>query len=214
MKIKQIAAVLGGAMVMACAGSAGAGTLYNGTTTSNAGATSSYNVSVYEDSIWNFHVNSISANPTALNVTTVEVIFFTKANEMGGIASTFTTLDAGTNSGSPTSWTNWGTGHTIIGGGVMYQNFAGTSSTAIQGAGTNMFAQQTGPGHGQMGYFNLVSNNAKSFEVLLETGTTSYYVDKFNISDFSTPEASTFALLLPGLVPLGIALRRRRAARP
>jgi len=206
MKIKQIAAVLGGAMVMAFAGSAGAGTLYNGTTFGNAGATSSYNVQVYEDSIFNFHVNSITANPTALNVTTVEVIFFTKANEMGSIASTTTNLMAGTNG---PSYTNWGLGHSMSGGaGIMYQNFKGTVSTAIQGAGTNSFAQQSG------GYFNVTTGNARSFEVLLETGGVSYYDVKFNITDFSTPEASTFALLLPGLVPLGIALRRRRATRP
>jgi len=206
MKIKQIAAVLGGAMVMAFAGSAGAGTLYNGTATADAGAPSSYNVQIYEDSIFNFHVNSITANPTALNVTTVEVIFFTKANEMGSIASTTTNLMAGTNG---PSYTNWGLGHSMSGGaGIMYQNFKGTSLTAIQGAGTNSFAQQSG------GYFNVTTGNARSFEVLLETGGVGYYVDKVNITDFSTPEASTFALLLPGLVPLGIALRRRRAARP
>jgi len=214
MKIKQIAAVLGGAVVMAFAGSAGAGTLYNGTATSTNGGLSSYNVSVYEDSIWDFHVNSITANPTATNVTKVEVVFFTGLNQSGTISSTTTSLDAGTNTGSPTSYTNWGTSHAVAGGGHVFDYFAGSAGTAIQGAGTNTFAQQTGPGHGQMGYFLLNASNAKSFEVILQTAGTSYYVDKFNITDFSTPEAPTFALLLPGLVPLGIALRRRRAVRP
>jgi len=211
MKIKQIAAVLGGAMVMAFAGSAGAGTLYNGNTNAGNGGPGSYNVQVWEDSIFNFHVNSISSNvsPQPINVTKVTITFFTGLNETGTIANTTTSLNAGTNAGS---YTNWGAGHATNAGGHVFDYFQGNAGTALQGAGTNSFAQQVGPGHGQFGYFLINAGNAKSFEVILQTAGTTYYLDKFNITDFSTPEASTFALLLPGLVPLGIALRRRRSA--
>jgi hypothetical protein len=82
----------------------------------------------------------------------------------------------------------------------------GTPSTAILGNGSNSFAQSG------LGYFILNSDGAKSMTVEIKNGTSVWY-DKFNITDFGTPEASSLALLLPGLVPLGIALRRRRAAK-
>jgi len=215
MKIKQIGALLGGAVLMALAGSAGAGTLYNGTTVANNGVPNGYNVSVYEDSIFNFHVNSITSNnPSAINVNKVTVVFFTKPNDQGKIVSGFTTLNAGTDAGG----TNWGASHTVNAAGMKFEYFQGANANAIQGAGGNMFAQQNGPNvHSPMGYFVLNSPTAKSMEVILQLvgpgGSKGYYVDTFNLTDFSTPEASSLALLLPGLVPLGIALRRRRAAR-
>ena len=201
MQIKQIAALLGGTVLMALAGAAGAGTLYNGSTTAQATATGGYNVAVYEDSIFNFHVNSITSNNgTTTNVNKVTVIFFSGLNDTGKIVTGFTTKDGGTDPAG----TNWGVGHTA---GKLHF-FSGNPATAIQGAGTNSFSEQN------LGYFVLNSNQAKSFEVLLQTGNTAkYYTESFNITDFSVPEASSLALLLPGLVPLGIALRRRRAAR-
>jgi len=208
MKIKQIAAVLVGAVVLGVGGSAMAGTLYNGTTTANAGAPGNYNVAIYEDSIWNFHVNSIASNGSALNVTKVDVEFFKGLNATGTpLLDGYTTEMAGTNAGV---WTNWGAGHHVNIGGGGFEYFTGAAN-AIQGAGGNQFTQQTLAG--LPGYFVLNTSNAKSFQVILETGSTGYYSEVFNITDFSTPEASSLALLLPGLVPLGIAVRRRRAAR-
>jgi len=207
MNIKQIGALLGGSVLMALAGSAGAGTLYNTTATGVNGTVGSYNVVIFEDSIFSFHISSVTsnANPASTNdASQVRLIFFTGLNGTGNKIFSAATLMGGTNAGS---WNNWGLAHA----GNGYQQYTGPPANAIKGAGGNQFQQQAG------GYFNLnwkggFPGNAHSVIVQLRgTITTNTWVDTFNITDFTVPETSSLALLLPGLVPLGIALRRRAA---
>lgn len=213
MKLKQIGALLGGTMLMALAGagSAGAGTLYNGTAAGVNGTVGSYHVAIFEDSLYSFRINSIAsnANPSSTdNATQVRLYFFTGLNGTGTKIQSIATLMGGTNAGV---WNNWGLAHQ----GNFYEQFTGANGTAIKGAGGNLFSQQAGgyfninwgPGSGNGGIGPL---NAHSVVVQLQRGgSNDTWIDTFNITDTSTPEASSLALLLPGLVPLGIALRRR-----
>jgi hypothetical protein len=202
MNIKQIGALLGGAVLMALAGSAGAGVLYNGNASGVNGTAGSYNVVIYENSIFDFHVNTVASNANPLstpNATQIRLYFFTGLNGTGTEIQSVATLMGGTNAGV---WNNWGLSHA----GNGYDMYTGQASTAINGAGSNQFQQQAG------GYFNLANGNAHSMEVELQKpGSNDTWIDTFNITDFVVPETSSYALLLPGLVPLGIALRRRAA---
>jgi hypothetical protein len=210
MNIKQIGAVLVGAVLMALAGSAGAGTLYNGTVTPAQGNVGTYNVVIFEDSIFSFHINSVTSNANPANtpdVDQVRMYFYKGLNGTGQALGSTATLMGGTDA----LGTNWGVAHS----GNIYEQYTGQASTAIKGAGGNLFQQQAG------GYFNLgwgpesnFHGVAQSFTIQLQQiGTADQWSETFNITDFSTPETSSFALLLPGLVPLGIVLRRRIARR-
>jgi len=204
MIIKQIVALFGGTVLMALAGFAGAGTNYNVNASPTGGATGTYHVSIYEDSIFSFHISSGFSNdnaPSMANVDQVRLIFYTGLNGTGATVQSTATLLGGTNAGV---WSNWGIAHTHF-GSPGYTQYSGNASTAIMGNGSNQFQQQAG------GYFNLANSNAHSVEVELQTNGNPTWVGVFNITDFVVPETSSFALLLPGLVPLSIALRRRVA---
>jgi len=87
--------------------------------------------------------------------------------------------------------------------GGAWASFAG--ATTLYLAGTNPLYIAPHGGNLFTGFLTLATDDVAGIGVSLQDSGQQWH------GDFAvTPEASSFALLLPGLIPVGIALRRRR----
>ena len=147
------------------------------------------------------------ANTPSANVFRVRLYFYSGFDGTGTNLSPIG-LTAGNTGGTDAAGTNWGAGGVGAGGGNPHFQHYGEylNPNFISGAnnllanGSNTFSQN--------GAFLLTVPSAAdihSVEIQLNDGES--FVE---VVDVSTPEASSLALLLPGLIPLGFALRRRR----
>jgi len=115
---------------------------------------------------------------------------------------------AGTGSstgGTDVGGTNWGAFYNILpGGGTVYSQWdtIANQANALIGAGGNTFTET--------GSITATGASNAIIEVLGENGLT--WVSPLIVPPV-IPEGSSLAMLLPGLVPLGMVLRRRRASR-
>jgi len=152
-----------------------------------------------------FQILSIVANGGAQTPTSsvfqVRMYFYSGLNQTGvNLPVGFT---AGTTGGISPANNNWGAGLLQNGGGgnpnfSHYGEFKNTNQPAndLLRTGANTW--------GQNGAFTL-GTSAGSFDFQLNDGFS--YVAEENV----VPEASSLALLLPALIPMGFVLRRRYA---
>ena len=211
----SIATLLTGFVVLTLAGAAHAD-LYNVDVSGVPGIeTGSYHV-VLDATNNNTDWQILSAqanggvNTPSANVFRVRLYFYSGFDGTGTNLSPIG-LTAGNTGGTNLAGTNWGAGGAGGGGGnPHFQHYAQyLNPNFISGAnnllanGSNIFSQN--------GAFRLTVPSAAdihSVEIQLNDGMS--FVD---VIDVDAPEASTLALLLPGLIPLGFALRRRRMSR-
>jgi len=165
----------------------------------------SYHVVINDINDTSFQILSIQANSGANTPTSdvfrVRMYFYTGSNGTGTNLSSVG-LTPGNMAGVDPAGTNWGPGGVNHGGAGGFSNYAeyynissnhGVGPNNLLADGSNIWTQNgaftVGPGVG-------------SFIVQLNDGEA--YLGTGNV-----PEASSLALLLPGLVPLGFILRRR-----
>jgi hypothetical protein len=172
--------------------------VYNTSANWVAGQEPSTDVDVIRLQFFNGNVNNVNHNCSGAVVGGVTI---------SGTASTFATAAGGTGG----SWTTAG------GTNARFQNSGGTLAARevieLNKSNNNMFAQSAS---GRI----LVALTAKCFTVQLtnfnaeagETFTT-YDALAFQIPTFGVPEGSSAALMLPGILTVGFALRRRRSHR-
>jgi hypothetical protein len=232
MSYRSIKVALVGAGLMASSVAANAGITLSGIAkqTGPAPGPGSYRVSVYASQsggqyafrVYNTSANWVAGQQPATDVDVIRLQFFTgnvnvthtscSGAVVGGVtisgtASTFATKPGGTGGawntagGSFARFTN--------GGGVL----ADRETRELNKLNNNMFAQSAS---GRI----MVALTAKCFTVQLtnfngEAGEafTTYDALAFQIPTFGVPEGSSAALLLPGILTVGFALRRRRLNR-
>jgi hypothetical protein len=209
----RVTALLTGIGSLLLANSARA-TLYNLDVSGVPGIeTGSYHVVIDEtNNNTDFQILSIHANngintPSA-DVFRVRLYFYSGKNDtginLGGLGFT-----AGNTAGTNSLGTNWGAG--AVGGGgsnPQFKNYAQYGNPAANhGVGPNNLLANGSNTFTQNGAFTLSNASAQSLgSVLIQLNDGETFEGGFNV-----PEASTLALLLPGLIPLGFALRRRIA---
>jgi len=153
-----------------------------------------------------FQILSIVANGGAKSPTSdvfrVRLYFYSGKNDtginLGGVGFT-----AGNSAGTDALGKNWGAG--LVGGGGGNPQFSHygeyLNPAANHGVGPNNLLKNGSNTFTQNGAFTTGANVAS---VLVQLNDGFAYEGGFNV-----PEASSPALLLPGLVPLGLVLRRR-----
>jgi hypothetical protein len=168
------------------------------------GQSGSYHVVVSANTLsTSFQVLSIVANggaqtPTS-NVFQVRMYFYSGKNETGVNIAPVGFTPGSTGGISPAN-SNWGAGLVHNGGGnphfTNYGEFKNVNAPAndLLRTGANTW--------GQNGAF-ILPTGVGSIELQLNDGFA--YVADFNV----VPEASSLALLLPALIPMGLVLRRR-----
>lgn len=215
---KTIKMILAGAGLMALTGIARADTIYNLTINPDPGglSTGSYHVVLDESSLFKWHISSVTANGGAstpnASLNGVRIIFFSGVNASGQVILPGSVSGTG---GVNAGGTNWGAAITQPAGfhPTNYAFITNSAGLLVNKNGSDTFSMSNG------GNYLMKLNNVKSFAVYLNGdpnvtgGIAGNYYTVFNVTDFSTPEASSLAMLLPGLIPLGIALKRRRSAR-
>jgi hypothetical protein len=232
MSNRSIKVALAGAGLLVSSVAANAGITLSGISkqTGPVAGPGSYRVSVYASKVgaqYAFRVYNTSANwvagkkPTT-DVDVVRLQFFTgnvnaahtscAGAVVGGVtisgtASTFATKPGGTGGAFTTAGGTFG----------RFTNGGGTLSVRetreLNKLNNNMFAQSAS---GRI----MVALTAKCFTVQLtnfnaeagETFTT-YDALAFQVPTFGVPEGSSAALMLPGILTVGLALRRRRSNR-
>jgi len=215
----RIGSLLCGLALMAVAGAAQADTNYSLDLSGFNGGLGTYHVNVASSSPTSWRINQLISNPTSnaggnpnSDADMVRMWFYdisvaqvlanggegsaANASHLIGVAGVpFTPAAAmgfgtGGIDGARTNWSaDAGFSGTI--------EWLGTPGTHVLRDGSNDFAMKAGT------YFNLANASALSFAVQVNEQRT------YGAVSGVTPEAGSFALLLPGLIPLGIGLRRR-----
>ena len=163
-------------------------------------ATGSYHVVFTTTSATSFDV-AISGNVDGNTATNTPTPGFPAKHDADGF--TFTFLDSSLSQvmvtgsaapfGTPIGWTpNFTFGN--------YQGTANTPADAILAMGGNVFG----------GSITLANSSFKTVNISIVDGSQQWFLANASV----VPEASSLALLLPGLAPLGLILRRRRQNRP
>ena len=144
------------------------------------------------------HANG-GANTPSADVFRVRLYFYSGQNETG-VNIGQVGFTPGNSAGVNPAETNWGAGLSHSGGGNPhftnygeYMNLNKPANDLLKN-GSNTWSQ--------IGAFT-IPTSAMSVEVQLNDGFA--YVGDFN----AVPEASSLALLLPALIPMGFVLRRR-----
>ena len=188
-------------------------TLYNFDATGVPGqATGTYHVvldATNNNTDWqilSIHANG-GINTPSNDVYRVRLYFYSGKDgtgiNLGGVG-----LTAGNSGGTNALGTNWGAGGIGGGGGNPHFDHYGQylNPLAVNGVGPNNLRANGSNTFTQNGAFTLSAASAQSLgSVLVELndGTPPF------LGDVNVPEASTLALILPALIPLGFALRRR-----
>jgi hypothetical protein len=162
-----------------------------------------------------FQIVSIVANGGA-NTPTSDVfrvrMYFYSGQNLTGINLPGVGFTPGNTAGTNPAGTNWGAGLANNGGGgnPHFSNYGEYLNPADNhGVGPNNLLKDGSNTFTQNGAFTLSAasglaiSSGGSFEVQLNDGFA--YLADVNV----VPEASSLALLLPALVPLGLVLRRR-----
>jgi hypothetical protein len=204
MKNKQLGSFLGVIGLLMLTVSAQATTVYNADVTGVNGGHGSYHVVITKNvgnsfTVTSAHSNTTSnagANPNS-DASLVRLSFYDSAGVLIHI-----------NTALPATQTALGTagtagGNFVVAGtptsGYTIQWLNNAETVELQADGTNVFSQT--------GSINL-STYASKIGVQLTDGGVGGQTFFTNIT---TPEASSLALLLPGLLPLGFGVRRRLA---
>jgi hypothetical protein len=153
--------------------------------------------------ILSIHANGGINTPSA-DVFRVRLYFYSGKNgtgiNLGGVGFT-----PGNTAGTNGPGTNWGAG--LVGNGganPQFQHYGEYLNPNFHSGVNNLLANGSNT-FTQNGAFTLSAASAlsvQSFEVQLNDGSAF-------VGDVNVPEASTLALMLPGLVSVGFALRRR-----
>jgi len=231
MSYRSIRVALIGAGLLASSLAANAGITLSGIAkqTGPVAGPGSYRVSVYASNtgsqyafrVYNTSANWVNGQEPTTDVDVIRLQYFTGNVSAGGncsgvvvggvtitgTASTFATAAGGTGG----SWTTAGGSFARFtnGGGLL----ADRETRELNKLNNNMFAQSAS---GRI----LVALTAKCFTVQLTNFTgepgetfTTYDALSFQIPTFGVPEGSSAALMLPGILTVGFALRRRRSNR-
>jgi hypothetical protein len=231
MSYRSIRVALVGMAMLVSSVAANAGITLSGIAhETNASNPHSYRVSVYASQsggqyafrVYNTSANWVAGKEPTTDVDVIRLQFFNgnvnnvnhncSGSVVGGVtisgtASTFPTAAGGTGG----AWTTAGGTNARFtnGGGLL----ADRETRELNQSNNNMFAQSAS---GRI----MVALTAKCFTVQLtnfngEAGEafTTYDALAFQIPTFGVPEGSSAALLLPGILTVGFALRRRRSNR-
>ena len=160
-------------------------------------ATGSYHIVFTETSATSFNV-AITGNPDGNTAVNVPTVGFPAKHAVDTMTLTF--LDSsltqvnviGGTGGTPGGWTQ----NFLFGN---YKSDANTPADGIQPFGGNTYT----------GTIVLANASFKTVNIAFQDGSQQWFLPRASV----TPEASSLALLLPGLVPLGLILRKRRQNR-
>jgi hypothetical protein len=167
--------------------------------TNQPGATGSYSVDVHTSDFVNFYLDNLKPNrpPDPSSFVDRFTLTFYKDTNLGGggVNVDLVTGTSGTDAGTRV---NWGAADFDPSSNTV--DFDGKFSTRVKFDGTNDWAMSAG------GLITLDSK-AGSIDILGQDG--GQWRTTLNL----VPEASSVALLLPGLIPMGLVMRRRNMAR-
>jgi len=194
----KFAALFAGAGLMLLAHAAQA-TSYNVTLQPGPGSSGTYSATVTQTgSVW--AVTSVNANGGAPNANgdVVRLYFYDGSNNFVAGSGGFTN---GGVDGPP--GTNWGPWYNVTNGAQMYSQWDTIANTGneLLDTGGNTFNGG-----------NITATGAVNAQIEV-LSTAGYTWTSPLIVPPVIPEGSSLAMLLPGLVPLGMVLRRRRASR-
>lgn len=151
-----------------------------------------YTVTAYGNNDGNGSPSNPSALPAKHSAGELSLTFFNGA--MGYVRPTV--ASGGTNSGGSKTGAAW---LTVLGDDLRFLS-PGVNND-IDPYGANSFS----------GSFTLQNANALSVDIAMQDGSQQWYSPGNTIPN--TPEPASLAMMLPGMLPLGLLLNRRRKAR-